>query len=72
MVANPDLLPAGADWTKATWDIPASNQQELWDYLASFQMTVEHFRTLPVYKMNAPTMPWLAKVQSPREVAENG
>lgn len=71
MVLALDTFPENSDWTKASWDIPARDETELLDYLSSFQMTLEHFRTLPVYAWNAPHMPWLAKARSAKEIFDD-
>lgn len=39
-----------ADWTKLTWDLPPYKSREFMNLLKMNNMTLEHFRTLPVYK----------------------
>jgi hypothetical protein len=47
-VLNPD--PWNPDRTKATWDLlPPYPSKEFMDYLKASGMTLEHFKTLPVY-----------------------
>lgn len=54
-----------SDWTKRfAWDIPATNADELLAYLAQVGMSVEHFKTLPVYRYNAIAIPWLATLEA--------
>jgi hypothetical protein len=49
---NLDADSMNADWTKQTWDLPATNAKELRAYLKASGQTVEHFKQLPVYKFN--------------------
>lgn len=55
-----DKSPEAADWIKrGTWDIPASNLDELRAYLDARRIRVEHFKRLPVYTSNLVRHPWL-------------
>jgi hypothetical protein len=57
---SPDATDDGADWIKAgSWDIPATNIDELRAYLASAGWTVEQFKQLPVYRWHLEDQPWL-------------
>ena len=51
-ILNIDANIENADWTKQTWDLPKYKSKEFMDWLKSSGMTLEHFRTLPVYKIN--------------------
>lgn len=60
-----DASVTNSDWTKLyAWDIPATNETEMLAYLAQIGMTVEHFKTLPVYRYNAIALPWLATLEA--------
>ncbi len=48
-----------ADWTKQSWDLPYDNVEDLHAYLDAQGITVEHFKTRPVYRFNLKTQPWL-------------
>jgi hypothetical protein len=39
-----------ADWTKKKWDLPEYKSEEFFQVLKRMGMTLEHFKTLPVYK----------------------
>ncbi|AWD92974.1 hypothetical protein HSE3_gp022 [Bacillus phage vB_BceM-HSE3] len=40
-----------ADWTKRSWDnLPQYKSKEFMEYLKLQGITIEHFKTLPVYK----------------------
>ncbi len=39
-----------ADWTKRTWDLPEYGSEEFNQFLENTGQTLEHFKTLPVYK----------------------
>lgn len=48
---NIDADPENADWIKAgAWDLPKYGSVEFFKYLNFVGMTLEHFKTLPVYK----------------------
>ena len=61
---NIDAYPMNADWTKQTWDLPAKNVDELRAYLKASGQSAEHFKALPVYKLNAtkPGFEWLKEL----------
>lgn len=63
MTAVPPIIEIDAydgDWIKrGQWNLSASNVAELRSWLDSKGMTVEHFKTLQVYKGNVDRMPWL-------------
>lgn len=51
-----------ADWTKRSWDFPkeVNTAAKMRSYIdTELSMTVEHFKTLTVYKLNVEKMPWL-------------
>ena len=52
MVLNIDANLENADWTKQKWDLPKYKSKEFMELLKFSGMTLEHFRTLPVYKFN--------------------
>lgn len=39
-----------ADWSKQSWDLPPYKSKEFMEQLEMTGMTLEHFKTLPVYK----------------------
>lgn len=41
-----------ADWTKGTWDLPYKDVESLRAFLKRSGMSVEHFKTLPIYRFN--------------------
>lgn len=45
----PDAKTSNADWLKRTWDLPPYKSKEFMSLLKKMDMTLEHFRTLPVY-----------------------
>jgi len=49
---NLDAILENADWTKKTWDLPPIDSQEFEDLLKRWNMTMEDFKKLPVYKWN--------------------
>lgn len=51
-----------ADWTKQSWSIPANSVDELKRFLRSQDMTVAHFKTLPVYRWNVEKLEWLKEL----------
>lgn len=55
------LSPENDDWTKQTWDLGIDNVKDLREWLEGSHSTVEHFKTLPVYRWNVdkPGMEWL-------------
>ena len=55
-----DADAADPDWIKGgTWDIPASNLDELKEWLMAQQITFDHFKTGEVYLSNLDKLPWL-------------
>jgi hypothetical protein len=52
------------DWPKRTWDLDIDNVEELRQFITSIGMTVEEFKTLPVYVWNVvkPGMEWLKEL----------
>jgi 23S rRNA maturation-related 3'-5' exoribonuclease YhaM len=56
---NIDSEPHNADWTKQSWDLNASNAQELDDWLESSGRSPAEFMKHPVFTMNVDKMPWL-------------
>jgi hypothetical protein len=57
---NIDAVPSNADWPKGAWDlIGIDSVESLRQYLERNGETVEHFKTLPVYKANVDKVPWL-------------
>ena len=61
---SPDAMTENADWTKQTWDLPVHSVEELRAYLEARDITVEHFKTLPVYTLNVekPGLGWLKQL----------
>jgi hypothetical protein len=61
---NLDADPMNADWTKQTWDLPYTDAKSLREYLKASGQTVEHFKQLPVYRLNVkkPGMEWLKEL----------
>ena len=47
---NIDAQLHNADWTKQSWDLPPYKSEEFMEALDDMDMTLEHFKTLPVYK----------------------
>jgi len=47
---NIDAQLHNADWTKQSWDLPPYKSEEFMEHLENTGMTLEHFRTLPVYE----------------------
>lgn len=39
-----------SDWVKRSWDLPPFGSDEFNQFLESTGQTLEHFKTLPVYK----------------------
>jgi len=62
MTINIDEDPMNADWTKQSWDLPAHSIAELKAFLEEQGTTIEHFKTLPVYKLNVNKLPWLKEL----------
>jgi len=56
---NIDADLENADWTKGSWDIPATSVEELRTWLKQQGMTVEQFKRLPVYRRNMKRLEWL-------------
>ena len=54
-VLYPDAETSNADWTKTKWDLPKYKSEEFYRILNTMGITIEHFRTLPVYKYNIAT-----------------
>jgi hypothetical protein len=56
-----DADPMNADWTKKSWDLPYHDVDGLRAYLKASNISVEHFKELPVYRMNVdkPGLGWL-------------
>jgi len=53
MIIYADERLENADWTKRTWDLPASmTVDQLKMFIKSMGLTVEGFKKLPVYKWN--------------------
>jgi hypothetical protein len=59
VVLDLDANPLNADWTKRSWDIPASTVEELRAWIKASGRTVEEFKRLPVYRWNVARMPRL-------------
>ncbi|HEY8775905.1 MAG TPA: hypothetical protein VIM33_05410 [Gaiellaceae bacterium] len=52
------------DWIKrGTWDIPASNIDELREWLMSQQFNPSDFKNTEAYKANVERMPWLRDLE---------
>jgi len=49
-IPNLDEDLENADWTKRTWDLPAYGSKEFDEFIATSGMTLDHFKTLPVYR----------------------
>lgn len=65
MTIDLDSDVANADWTKRyTWDLPTT-ADGLLAYLGQIGMSVEHFKTLPVYTVNQHRFAWLADLAAP-------
>jgi hypothetical protein len=64
MIIDVDANLEDADWTKQTWDIPASDIEELREFLRAHRMTVREFKRKPVYKLNVgkPGFAWLKQL----------
>ena len=58
----PDADSMNADWPKRTWDLPFNNAADLRAWLEARGMTVEHFKTLPVYRFNVGKLEWLKEL----------
>jgi hypothetical protein len=54
-----DADPMNADWTKQTWDLPATNLAELMEMLTETHMSADEFKQLPVYLLNVDKLEWL-------------
>jgi hypothetical protein len=52
MVLNLDEDLENADWTKMKWNLPEYKSEAFFKVLKSMHITLEHFKTLPVYKWN--------------------
>ena len=58
-----DNTPERGDWIKlGTWEMQQRTPAALYGWLAQTGMSVEHFKTLNVYKVNSVRMPWLATI----------
>ena len=51
MILHPDSTVENADWTKGTWDLPYTSEEELKKALGD---GYEHFKSLPAYR----SRPW--------------
>lgn len=49
-IPNLDEDLENADWTKRTWDLPKFGSKEFDQFLSASGMTLDHFKTLPVYR----------------------
>jgi len=47
---NIDAKVSNADWLKRTWDLPPYGSKEFFEVLKQMHITLDHFKTLPVYK----------------------
>ena len=47
---NIDAQLHNADWTKQSWDLPPYKSEEFMEKLDNMDMSLEHFKTLPVYE----------------------
>jgi hypothetical protein len=59
---NIDENPVYADWTKQTWDLPATNRAELMEMLAKMNTSLQEFKRLPVFLMNVDKIEWLKNI----------
>ena len=60
MTINIDKNLLNADWTKQTWDLlDISSKEDLLEYLERKNISVEHFKELPIYKFNNEKIEWL-------------
>ena len=60
---NIDADLGNADWTKGTWDLlHIKGPQDLQKYLAKNSMSLEHFKKLPIYRMNVDKIDWLKEL----------
>lgn len=60
---SPDYTIEGADWTKKSWDLwQLDSPEKLRRFIESSGDTVEHFKTLPVYRCNVDKIPWLKEL----------
>lgn len=50
-----------SDWPKATWDMQATNVEDLREELKQLGISEEHFKTLPAYTLalESGNYPWL-------------
>lgn len=70
---NLDADTRNADWTKTTWDLHNVNSAEdLVEYLASIDMDLEHFKTLPVYLNNVDKIEWLKSIHKLEKLMKAG
>lgn len=58
----PDRDLTNADWTKQTWDLPATSLPALRAYLKGIGVSVQTFKKLPVYQLNLARYPWLKRL----------
>lgn len=61
MTVNFDGYLENADWTKTSADVDLLTRAGLDAYLAEHKMSVEHFKSLPVYRANSITFDALLK-----------
>lgn len=59
MRLNLDAEDDNANWTKKTWDLPATNLEELRGLLDEIGIPVADFKMKLVYRANMGRMPWL-------------
>jgi len=62
MALMPDQQLHNADWTKQSWDLPWRNVEDARAALEARGMSVAHFKTLPVYRLNVDRVPWLREL----------
>lgn len=55
-------LAASADWPKTTLDLPASSAEELRHFLLNRGVTIEKFKSQPIYRaaLASGRYPWLS------------
>lgn len=64
-ITSPICLDAdsmNADWTKQTWDLPATSRAELLEMLEKQNTSVQEFKKLPVFLMNVDKIEWLKEL----------
>ncbi len=63
MGINIDAGSHNADWTKRTWDLlDIDSKEKLLRHLERAGMTVEQFKSLPVYKFNKDKLDFLKEL----------